>query len=491
MPSTTTPGGYGDSSFTCAPACGASRRAEQRQLDSVDVNHGSGVAALQESAGRAAATVHVAAVEPLMPVEPPLPVKVTVKYISGQMQQFDCVTEDSVVSLMSKVRQRIQCGIFKAQLVHGASVLSEEHNKTLKELGIGDDACLQLILSKRSLIVTASRDKTARLWDGCSGEHLRSFEGHRQPVNFASMSQDGSMLVTASFDKSVKLWDISSAVCLQILAGHDAVVSSVCLSTDCALALTCTYKGTARFWDTVSGHCVHSLCAQYGTVSPNGDSILTWSKRERSADLWSASDAQSIGRFLVLGDSTGVDSACFFGDGSSVCLHLIDPHSTIAVYNVTDRQCTSFFRTLQQPLAGRLGDIRAVRCKFSSDGSFAVTGCGNRMEEKAFVWDVRTGECVHCLENSSMSLTDVAFSHDDNFIVTASLSSTVCVFETHSGKCVRTMHSTGHKVSLSSSLFLVAHQGAAKSVTLHDVSTGDGVAELTGHTDEIMSFGFH
>jgi WD40 repeat protein len=55
-------------------------------------------------------------------------------------------------------------------------------------------------------ILTASSDKTARLWDG-EGKLLASLEGHTGPVWNAVFSADGRRILTASDDKTARLWD--------------------------------------------------------------------------------------------------------------------------------------------------------------------------------------------------------------------------------------------------------------------------------------------
>ena len=59
-------------------------------------------------------------------------------------------------------------------------------------------------------IVTASDDRTARLWDASSGSLIASLEGHEGAVRSASFSPDGGRIVTASDDKTARLWDASS-----------------------------------------------------------------------------------------------------------------------------------------------------------------------------------------------------------------------------------------------------------------------------------------
>ena len=47
-------------------------------------------------------------------------------------------------------------------------------------------------------IVTASHDRTARLWDAASGAEIAVLSGHARRVNSAAFSPDGTRIVTAS-----------------------------------------------------------------------------------------------------------------------------------------------------------------------------------------------------------------------------------------------------------------------------------------------------
>ena len=58
-------------------------------------------------------------------------------------------------------------------------------------------------------LVTASDDRTARLWEAGTGKELAVLRGHEGRVNSAAFSADGRRVVTASEDYTVRLWEVA------------------------------------------------------------------------------------------------------------------------------------------------------------------------------------------------------------------------------------------------------------------------------------------
>ena len=77
-------------------------------------------------------------------------------------------------------------------------------------------------------IVTASGDRTARVWDSATGQPIgEPLRGHESPVRSAAFSPDGKRIVTASWDKTARIWDATTGRPIgEPLRGHDGSVES-------------------------------------------------------------------------------------------------------------------------------------------------------------------------------------------------------------------------------------------------------------------------
>ena len=88
------------------------------------------------------------------------------------------------------------------------------------------------------LALSASYDRTVKVWDLTSGQELRTLAGHAGGVNSVAVSADGRLALSASADRTVKVWDLTSGQELRTLAGHARAVNSVAVSADGRLALS-------------------------------------------------------------------------------------------------------------------------------------------------------------------------------------------------------------------------------------------------------------
>ncbi|KAH0625433.1 hypothetical protein JD844_014939 [Phrynosoma platyrhinos] len=112
-----------------------------------------------------------------------------------------------------------------------------------------------------SILVSASRDKTLRIWDlSQNGKQLKVLCGHVQWVYCCRISPDGQMLCSAAGEKSALLWSMHSYSLLRRLEGHQGCVVSCDFSPDSALLATASYDTFVILWDPCTGEQLRSLC---------------------------------------------------------------------------------------------------------------------------------------------------------------------------------------------------------------------------------------
>jgi len=142
------------------------------------------------------------------------------------------------------------------------------------------------------LIVTASRDRTARLWNAATGKTV-TLEGHAGQVYGAEFSPDGKQVVTASSDKTARLWSIDTGESIT-LEGHEGDVYQASFSPDGRQVITASRDRTARLWDAETGQMIFTLKGHKGDVyqtsfSRDGTHVVTASE-DKTARVWRRSE---------------------------------------------------------------------------------------------------------------------------------------------------------------------------------------------------------
>jgi len=141
-------------------------------------------------------------------------------------------------------------------------------------------------------VVTASDDRSARIWRADNQTTEAVLRGHEGTVYHADFSPDGASIVTASWDRTARIWAVDTGRQLQVFTGHDKVVRSAAFSSDGKRVVTSSDDGTARIWRSDGTGDVVTLYGHEGAIqsavfSPDGLSILTASD-DQTARVWQA-----------------------------------------------------------------------------------------------------------------------------------------------------------------------------------------------------------
>ena len=113
-----------------------------------------------------------------------------------------------------------------------------------------------------TLLASCSSDLAIKLWDPSDGyKNIRTLPGHDHsissvrfiPSGAAGSPLSGNLLVSASRDKTLRIWDVTTGYCLKTLKGHSDWVRAVTPSIDGRWLLTAGNDQVPRLWDANSG----------------------------------------------------------------------------------------------------------------------------------------------------------------------------------------------------------------------------------------------
>ncbi|MBV9691104.1 MAG: TIR domain-containing protein, partial [Ktedonobacteraceae bacterium] len=121
------------------------------------------------------------------------------------------------------------------------------------------------------LLVTSSKDKTARIWDPNTGQQVQTLANYMG--NFSVIwSPDGKWLAGSDY-KIVRIWNPNTGQQVQTLVGHTGMVWSPVWSPDGKwLATSSSDDKTVRIWNPNTGQQIQALVGH-----TDGISMLVWS----------------------------------------------------------------------------------------------------------------------------------------------------------------------------------------------------------------------
>uniref|UniRef100_A0A673MBW6 WD repeat-containing protein 5-like n=1 Tax=Sinocyclocheilus rhinocerous TaxID=307959 RepID=A0A673MBW6_9TELE len=177
-------------------------------------------------------------------------------------------------------------------LIWGAFDGKFEKSLAGHKLGISDVAWS----SDYNLLVSASDDKTLKIWDMNSGKCLKTLKGHSNYVFCCNFNPQSNLVVSGSVSTqtdefSVRIWDVKTEKCLKTLPAHSDPVSAVHFNRDGSLIVSSSYDGLCRLRDTASGQCLKTLIdddnppVSFVKFSPNGKYILA-ATLDNTLKLW-------------------------------------------------------------------------------------------------------------------------------------------------------------------------------------------------------------
>ncbi len=276
------------------------------------------------------------------------------------------------------------------------------------------------------LMITAGRDKRARIWDVATGKLVVEIV-HASPVNAAGFTPDGARVLTAAEDGTATAWDAVTGKRAVVFdpGASNLQLRAIVASGDGRFVATMSLDDGVWLWDATTGKLVFAL-------RPRG--------KAEGFQIGKPCAFSPDGARLAIGDATGalqifdtktgklvasashrarINSVTFSADGMRVAT-ASDDHTAVAWDAATGRV-----------LATAHHDAPVNDGAFSPDGTLLATAANDKL---AAVWDVATGQRRLVLAGHLAGVNAIAFSPDGERIATASDDAIVAVWDAHTGR---------------------------------------------------------
>ncbi len=98
--------------------------------------------------------------------------------------------------------------------------------------------------------MSAGADNAVRVWTPAA---VRVFAGHQGPIHGVAAHPNGAQIVTASADKSIKVFDVNNGNVVRTLTGHTGAVEAVAVTKDGTKFVSGSDDKTVRVWNVADG----------------------------------------------------------------------------------------------------------------------------------------------------------------------------------------------------------------------------------------------
>jgi WD40 repeat protein len=124
-----------------------------------------------------------------------------------------------------------------------------------KQVGHSAPVCALANLPDGRHSLSGASDGTLKLWDLANGAEVVTLSGHSGGVVALAVSADGRRAISGAQDHTLKVWELPGGRALLSLHGHAGTITAVSISADGRLAVSGADDGTLRVWDLESGEC--------------------------------------------------------------------------------------------------------------------------------------------------------------------------------------------------------------------------------------------
>jgi len=290
-----------------------------------------------------------------------------------------------------------------------------------------------------AFIAAGCSDGSVWAWDARRKQLVARLIGHDWSVSSLEFSRDGAQLVTASGDRTARIWDASRWLSAgaesngevrvshssTTLIGHTSMVFSAAFNPIRAAVVTASADGTVRVWDARTGQELNRLIGHTGpvrvarfrvfprsramkpgrseTVKPM---LVATASEDGTARIWDARQVELPFDRLV-GNQAAVRTAVYNWNGTKLLTASAD--GTARIWDIKN--------TKKTPIILEGHETSLTEAAFNHDGTRVATAS---LDGTVRIWDGDTGSPLGSpLQHEGAAVLHLTFSPKGTYLLTA------------------------------------------------------------------------
>lgn len=257
---------------------------------------------------------------------------------------------------------------------------------------------------------------------------IKSFKGHDNGITCLQFSDN--ILATGSYDATIKIWNIETGECIRTLEGHQGGVRT--LQFDDGKLISGSLDKTIKIWNWHTGEVITSLqCHTDGVLSVHFEgNLLASGSVDKTVKIF---DFDTKSTYCLRGHTDWVNHVRV--DTTSRVVFSASDDLTVKMWDMDTKKCIKTF-------SGHVGQVQQVLLMPSD---FEPDEVPSQDNDTASVHSRRSATPASDHGSEDRTAYGPDFANDENrplpprYMMTGGLDNTVRLWDTASGKCLRSM----------------------------------------------------
>ncbi|THC95393.1 hypothetical protein EYZ11_005117 [Aspergillus tanneri] len=314
---------------------------------------------------------------------------------------------------------------------------------------------------------------------------IKTFKGHTNGV--ICLQFEDNILATGSYDATIKIWDTETGEELRTLRGHESGIR--CLQFDDTKLISGSMDRSLKVWNWRTGECISTYTGHRGgVIGLHFDStILASASVDKTVKIWNFEDKSTC---LLRGHTDWVNAVRV--DTPSRTVFSASDDCTVRLWDLETKTCIRTFH-------GHVGQVQQVLplprefefedhdAECENDNVSTTSGDGESASLQATLGlDLKT----HFQCSPFGPSFDNGRPTPPRYIVTSALDSTIRLWETTTGRCLRTLFGHLEGVwALAADTLRIVSGAEDRMVKIWDPRTGKCERTFTGHSGPVTCIG--